>query len=159
MDEDSGAYIRDGMKVLKQLEASFETDYPYNVSKFTDEPTPRSILDGGSYTIEEYRRVRDLDTLKIALAEKLPVVTGIKVYSSFESDDVANTGIVLMPDITKEQLLGGHAVLSVGYDDNKNQVIMRNSWGENWGDKGYFYLDYQYFTDSNNYVTDMWIGK
>ncbi|PRR86890.1 C1 family peptidase [Clostridium luticellarii] len=159
VNDDSGAYIRDGMKVLKQLGCSFENDYPYDISKFTEEPTPRAVLNGVSYTIEEYRRVKDLNTLKIALAENLPVVTGIKVYSSFESDDVADTGIVPMPDITKEQLLGGHAILAVGYNDNKTQVIMRNSWGEDWGDKGYFYLPYKYFTDPNNYVTDMWTGK
>lgn len=159
VNEDSGAYIRDGMKVLKQLGCSAETDYPYDISAFTNEPSPKAIMDGVSYTISEYNRVLNLNALKIALAEGLPVVTGIQVYSSFESDAVAKTGIVPMPDRKKDQLLGGHAVLAVGYDDNKQQVIMRNSWGKDWGDKGYFYLPYKYFTDSNGYVTDMWTGK
>lgn len=159
VNEDSGAYIRDGMKVLKQLGCSPETDYPYVISTFTNEPSPKAIMDGVSYTINEYKRVLNLNALKISLAEGLPVVTGIKIYSSFESDVVAKTGIVPMPDLNKDQLLGGHAVLAVGYDDSKQQVIMRNSWGKDWGDKGYFYLPYKYFTDSNGYVTDMWTGK
>lgn len=159
VNEDSGAYIRDGMKILKKLGSPPETDYPYEISNFTNRPSPKSIIEGISYRISEYRRVLDLNALKVALAEGLPVVTGINVYSSFESDVVAQTGIVPMPDLKKDQLLGGHAVLAVGYDDSKQQVIMRNSWGEDWGDKGYFYLPYKYFTDSNGYVTDMWTGK
>lgn len=159
VDEDSGAYLRDGMKVLKKLGASFESDYPYDINKFREEPTPKAVLNGVSYTIDEYRRIKDLDNLKIALTEKMPVVTGMKVYSSFESEDVMKTGVVPMPDITKEQLLGGHAVLAVGYNDCKSEVIMRNSWGKDWGDNGYFYLPYKYFTDDNNYIIDMWVGK
>jgi len=104
--------------------------------------------------------VTDLTALKTALAEGYPVVLGINVYESFESDQVAKTGIVPLPE-DSEKLLGGHAVLAVGYKDDvvnidQGVVIVRNSWGEGWGDKGYFYLPYSYFT---KYVSDMWTGK
>ena len=92
--------------------------------------------------------------MKTALAESLPVVIGIDVYESFESDEVAKTGIVPIPG-KKEQLLGGHAVCVVGYDDSKNWLIVRNSWGTSWGNKGYFYLPYKY----HDLLGDMWTGK
>jgi len=113
-----------------------------------------------SLKLPKYHRVTNLTLLKTALAEGYPAVIGINVYESFESDQVAKTGIVPLPK-RGEQLLGGHAILAVGYKDDtkiKGQgvVICRNSWGENWGDKGYFYLPYSYFA---HYVTDMWTGK
>jgi len=158
VNEDSGAEIRDGMKVFNQLGIAPENDYPYDITTFTNEPDPKAIMDGTIFKISKYYRVQNLNYLKISLAEGLPVVTGIQVYESFESDAVAQTGIVPMPK-ANEQLLGGHAVLAVGYNDSKQQVIMRNSWGTSWGDKGYFYLPYTYFTDHNGYVTDMWTGQ
>ena len=57
-----------------------------------------------------------------------------------------------------EQPLGGHAVLCVGYDDSTETFIIRNSWGPNWGQKGYFTLRYAYLT-SNNLSDDFWVIK
>ena len=67
--------------------------------------------------------------MKQCLASGFPFVIGFQVYQSFESDQVASTGIVPMPDVNNEQLLGGHAVLVVGYDDSNQWFIVRNSWG------------------------------
>jgi len=160
VNEDAGAYIRDGMKILQQLGCSPEADWPYDITKFTQTPPENSTTDAAPFKIAQYHRVTDLTALKSALAEGNPVVIGIDVYESFESTQVAQTGIVPLPN-PGEQLLGGHAILAVGYKNdaqNKDQgaVICRNSWAESWGDKGYFYLPYSYFTD---YVTDMWTGK
>ena len=160
VNEDAGAYIRDGMKVLQKMGCAPETDWPYDITKFAQTPPAKATRDASQFEITEYHRVTNLTLLKTALAEGYPVVIGIKVYESFESDQVAQTGIVPLPK-RGEQLLGGHAVLAVGYKDDskiKGQgvVICRNSWGESWGDKGYFYLPYSYFS---RYVTDMWTGK
>ena len=160
VNEDSGAYIRDGMKVLQKMGCAPEIDWPYNVMKFTQTPPVKATTNALQFKITEYHRVTNLTLLKTALAEGYPAVIGINVYESFESDQVAKTGIVPLPK-RGEQLLGGHAILAVGYKDDakiKGQgvVICRNSWGENWGDKGYFYLPYSYFA---HYVTDMWTGK
>lgn len=148
------------MKILQKMGCAPEIDWPYDISKFRQTPPAMSSKDAGQYKITEYHRVSDLTALKSALAEGYPVVIGIQVYESFESDQVAETGIVPLPT-RGEQFLGGHAVLAVGYrDDAKNKgrgvVICRNSWGESWGDKGYFYLPYNYFVSC---VTDMWTGK
>jgi C1A family cysteine protease len=160
VNEDSGAYIRDGLKVLQQIGCAPEADWPYDITKFAQTPPTQSTADASPFKIAGYHRVTDLTTLKTALAEGYPVVLGINVYESFESNQVARTGIIPLPKVG-EKLLGGHAVLGVGYKDDvmykgRGVVICRNSWGESWGDKGYFYLPYSYFT---KYVTDMWTGK
>ena len=160
VNEDAGAEIRDGMKVLQQLGCAPETDWPYDITKFTQTPPTEDTTDAAPFKVNEYHRVTDLTTLKTALAEGYPVVLGIDVYESFETTQVAQTGIVPLPN-SREQLLGGHAVLAVGYKDDvgnidQGVVIVRNSWGEGWGDKGYFYLPYSYFA---KYVADMWTGK
>jgi C1A family cysteine protease len=156
VNEDSGAEIRDGMKVLKNIGVCPESEDSYDITKFTDPPTKENTADASQYKISKYQRVSNLTMLKTALAERQTVVLGINVYSSFESDEAAKTGIIPMPNLDQEELLGGHAVLVVGYDDTKQWAIVRNSWGDNWGDKGYFYLPYQYWTD--NLTMDMWTG-
>jgi len=160
VNQDAGAYIRDGMKVLQKMGCAPEADWPYDITKFTEKPPEKATIDAIQFKITKYHRVTNLTLLKSALAEGYPVVIGIKVYESFESNQVAQNGIVPLPK-RGEQFLGGHAVLAVGYKDDTNikgqgVVICRNSWGESWGDKGYFYLPYSYFF---NYVSDMWTGK
>jgi len=86
------------------------------------------------------------------------VVFGITVYESFEGDEAAKTGMIPMPNISGEQCLGGHAVCAIGYDDNKQCLIVRNSWGTGWGDMGYFYLPYAYVQDPN-LAEDFWVIK
>lgn len=157
VNDDSGAYIRDGMKVLKELGCPPEAYFPYDVSKFTNTPSTEAEVHATEYKIKEYHRVLNLDDLKHALASGLPVVLGIAIYSSFETQAVSLTGNVPMPDKTKENLLGGHAVLAVGYDDDTQTVLARNSWGENWGKFGYFTLPYAFITDST-LTQDMWTG-
>jgi C1A family cysteine protease len=48
-----------------------------------------------------------------------------------------------------EEVLGGHAVLAVGYDDSAECFIVRNSWGSGWGKKGYFTMPYSYLLEQN----------
>jgi C1A family cysteine protease len=81
-------------------------------------------------------------------------VFGFTVYESFESEQVAKTGKVPLPP-RSEQVLGGHAVLAVGYNDAQQSFIVRNSWGPNWGMKGYFWMPYGYVTDPQ-LASDFW---
>ncbi|MEW4154043.1 C1 family peptidase [Bacillus thuringiensis] len=160
VNEDNGAYIRDGMKVLQQIGTCPEVEYPYNIAHFRDTPTPRQVTDAAAYRmISQYYRVNNVLTLKTAIAEGLPVVVGFLVYESFESEDVAQTGIVPIPNTNQESLLGGHAVLAVGYIqiEGENYIIIRNSWGTDWGDEGYCYMPESFFT--LGFVTDMWTGQ
>ncbi len=92
-----------------------------------------------------------LSSIKLAIFNNLLPVIGILVYSSFESEEVAKTGMIPMPQVNSEQLLGGHALVVVGYDDNRSLVIVQNSWGSSWGDSGFGYLPYAFV--SNPYLT------
>lgn len=143
---DAGASIRDGIKSVKRQGDCPEKEWPYVISKFKTKPAPKCYADALKYRAVRYLRVdADIISLKKALAER-PVVFGFTVYQSFESGAVERTGIVPMPRL-RERVVGGHAVVATGYDEKARMVICRNSWGTRWGDKGYFYLPYQYFTD------------
>ena len=88
------------------------------------------------------------------MASGYPFVFGFTVYASFESDTVAQSGIVPMPT-PGEKTMGGHAVMAVGYDDPTQRFIVRNSWGDGWGMKGYFTIPFGYLLDQN-LSSDFW---
>ncbi len=92
--------------------------------------------------------------MKGCLASGYPYVFGMTVYESFESQSVAQSGHAQMP-AAGEQVVGGHAVLAVGYDDSQQWFIVRNSWGNGWGMQGYFTLPYAYMTNQG-LTSDYW---
>jgi C1A family cysteine protease len=92
--------------------------------------------------------------MRQCLAEGYPFVFGFSVYEAFESEDVARTGKLNLPKRGEKQL-GGHAVMAVGYDDSTKRALVRNSWGRNWGTKGYFTMPYDYISD-DNLADDFW---
>jgi C1A family cysteine protease len=154
VNSDAGAEIRDGIKSVHSSGVCLESEWPYDISKFTVKPTPACYKDAKKYESTSYFRISGLVQMKSCLADGYPFVFGMSVYESFESDEVAKTGIVPMPK-ANEQLCGGHAVLAVGFDDTKKVLIVRNSWGIDWGDKGHFYLPYIYASNSN-LADDFW---
>jgi C1A family cysteine protease len=134
-EEDSGAMLRDGIKTLAKAGACPENEWPYDVTTFADKPSSKAYADALQYQITSYYRLLTLDQMKHTLANGFPFVFGFSVYESFESTYVAASGIVPLP-LPTERLLGGHAVMAAGYDDAKEQFIIRNSWGQGWGEKG-----------------------
>jgi C1A family cysteine protease len=151
---DSGAMIRDGIKTLAKQGACSETKWPYVISKFTLKPSPACYKDALNHQITSYRRILTLDEMRACLAEGFPFVFGFTVYESFETQRVAKTGVVNMPKST-ESVVGGHAVLGVGYDDKSKRFTVRNSWGTDWGKKGYFTMPYDYLA-ARNLSDDFW---
>jgi C1A family cysteine protease len=149
VNSDSGAQIRDGIKSVAQQGDCPETEWPYDITQFQVQPPQQCYDDALQHKAVIYQSVaRTLSQMKGCLAAGYPFVYGFTVYESFESDGVAQTGQVPMPS-GDEQVIGGHAVMAVGYDDDQQVFIVRNSWGPNWGDGGHFYMPYAYFLDEN----------
>jgi len=155
---DSGAYIRDGIKVCYTYGAPVESLWPYHVNKFRTLPPTNARQDAAKRKVTSYQRVADFNGVIDALASGHPVVVGFTVYSSFESNSVARTGVMPYPDTKRERVLGGHAVLIVGYNKNRRVFIVRNSWGSGWGEGGYFYMPFQVIQNTNM-SSDFWIIK
>jgi len=155
IDTDSGAEIRDGIKSISVDGVCSEDMWKYDITKFTECPTQECYDDAKNHKSIEYKRVvQSLEQLKQCLIEGFPFVFGFNVYSSFETQEVADTGNMPMPK-EGEELLGGHAVCAVGFDDNRCVFIIRNSWGDSWGDKGYFYMPYAFITNTSQ-CSDFW---
>ncbi|MBF0503740.1 MAG: C1 family peptidase [Candidatus Omnitrophica bacterium] len=141
---DSGAMLRDGIKALAQYGVCPELTWPYDITRFTLKPTAVCYKQALRHRIVSYHRLQTLDEMLNCLADGFPFVFGFTVYESFESLKVAQTGIVPMPK-KSERVLGGHAVMAAGYDQKQKRFIVRNSWGEEWGQAGYFTMPYAYF--------------
>ncbi len=154
--QDAGAMIRDGIKTLSKQGAASETAWPYVIAKFATRPPKQCYAAALDNQALSYQRLTPvLSQLKGCLAAGYPFVFGFSVYESFESEAVARTGEVPMPDGSSEKQLGGHAVLAVGYDEGKQLFIVRNSWGTGWGIKGYCTFPYAYLLDAN-LCDDFW---
>jgi len=151
---DAGAMIRDGIKTLAKQGACTEKSWPYDIAKFANKPPTACYTEALNYQILTYARLGTLDEMRACLADGFPFVFGFSVYDGFESQQVAKTGVLDMPK-KGEKMLGGHAILAVGYDDAAKRLIIRNSWGTKWGMKGYFTMPYGYVTD-RNLSDDFW---
>jgi len=151
---DSGASLRDGIKTLVKAGDCLEELCPYNIDKFTTRPNAKAYHNALLYQILGYYRLGSTLEMKHTLSLGCPFVFGFAVYDSFELAGVSKTGIVPMPQ-KDERMIGGHAVMAVGYEENKQVFIVRNSWGKSWGDHGYCYMPYAYL-QSQSLSSDFW---
>lgn len=157
--EDAGADEWDGLLYVSKNGVCSEATWPYNVKQFAVKP-PQAAFDEAKKHIctgitNIPKDANFLTHIKMALAAGYPVTCGFVVYSSFESAAVAKTGLVPMPK-NNEKCLGGHEVCIVGYDDSKQQLIIQNSWGADWGDHGRCYFSYDFvnkYLDQATYFT------
>lgn len=159
--QDAGAMIRDGIKSVNKIGAPHEKLWPYsdaNPGPFQKKPSAAAYADAAKHPAVLYQRLVPAESqLKGCLAGGYPFVFGISVFDSFMTPAVAKTGRVPMPK-PKEQQIGGHAILCVGYDDHQRRFICRNSWSAGWGMKGYFTIPYDYVLNPN-LADDFWTIK
>ena len=157
---DTGAYIRGTIRALRLFGVCPEDYWSYNPRKFDEDPTSFCYAFGHNYKALTYYRLWDadpaklLDILRGSLANELPFAFGFSVYSSIWDPEVQSTGKIPMPS-PKDHLEGGHAIMAVGYDDDQQRLLIRNSWGTSWGDSGYGTLPYGYV--ENSMADDFWV--
>jgi C1A family cysteine protease len=156
---DGGAQLRDGIKTVVHTGSCFEGNgqgqWPYNVANFATAPPPACYGMALKDRVIGYSRLtQTIDQMRGCLASGYPFVFGFTAYESLESKEVAANGIVPLP-AAHESVVGGHAVLAVGYNDATQQFIVRNSWGTHWGQDGYCLMPYSYLSN-DNLASDFW---
>lgn len=145
--QDAGAEIRDGVKVLNKLGAPAEALWPYAPAKFAKRPPAKAFTAAKKQTVSSYQRITSHDERMQCLADGFPFVLGFSCFASIDSDEVAKTGVLPMPG-PKDKVIGGHAVVAVGYDRNAQTYLIRNSWGSDWALGGYFTMPFAYVDDT-----------
>ncbi|MBE8432159.1 C1 family peptidase, partial [Leptospira interrogans serovar Pomona] len=139
---DNGSLISDAMRVIVEMGAAPWETMPYNSADYRTRPSQAAIDAASKYKAKEFLRVKttDITEVKAQLAEGKPVVAGVLVYENFfnlKGNQIYKEGL--------GKTYGGHAIAIVGYDDSKNAVKFINSWGTDWDDQGYGYIDYRWF--------------
>ncbi|CAF0778658.1 unnamed protein product [Adineta ricciae] len=153
---DSGCSMTSAIEALEELGTCLESLWPYDISKVNTRPNEEVYTSAKSHTISQALQVDiNLHEMKSCLAQGFPFVFGLHLFTSF--DKAAKTGVVPMPTSNdrNRQSDGSHALVAVGYSDQSQSFIVRNSWGEDWGDRGYCYIPYDYLTDSD-LCFDVW---
>ena len=163
---DQGAELRDTMKAMVLFGVPPENYWPYKIEKFDEEPQAFCYAFAQSYKTTKYYRLdpagqgteKTLEAVKKSLAAGLPPMFGFTAYSSIPADGDGK-GEIPFPG-SGDSVEGGHAIVAVGYDDTKKvgkdtgALLIRNSWGTGWGDKGYGWLPYSYV--QQGLAVDFW---
>jgi hypothetical protein len=140
--QDQGSYIFEALDLAVAQGISTLATMPYSDTNYLDQPTATATAEAAQYKAARWSRVNDTSQIKAALANRKPVVVGIKVYQQLQNLQ----GPASVYNTASGNNLGGHAVTIVGYDDNKygGSFKVINSWGVNWGDNGYFWMPYAF---------------
>jgi C1A family cysteine protease len=170
---DTGAWLRNTMAALTTCGVPPEKYWPYKTSEFDKDPPSFVYAVADNFEALRYfchdplgRNIppdQVLACVKTYVAAGVPSMFGFFGFDSFDSSDIP--GGIPFP-CPGEQAKWGHAIAAVGYDDrikitntkcNKQAIgafLIRNSWGTNWGDKGYGWLPYEYVL--NRIALDFW---
>jgi hypothetical protein len=156
--EDEGCVLQSAIAGLEESGACSEETWPFDEENVNEPPDDDAFAEAESFSIEGAEQVpTNLNAWRAALADGHPIIFGLKLFASF--DKHRKPGLVPMPttqDLGREDH-GGHAMLCVGYSDVDEVFIVRNSWGEEWGDRGYCYLPYRYVMNPEYNFDDSWI--
>ncbi len=150
---DAGARLSNTASVVSKIGDCPSTMSSYDKTSIFTKPTDAMLKAAKPWRIKKATRYVDFNSIMNVLETETPLQLGIAIYSSFESQAVANSGQVQMPDMAHEEFLGYHAVDIVGKKHTTNTFKCLTSWGEGWGDKGYFYLPFEYLKTRGLFIS------
>jgi C1A family cysteine protease len=153
-NKDAGAYVSDGVKSLSIYGVCPENIWPYEDRCVFNQPTPDTYQAGSLFKATQYMSVagKNVDAARKIIASGYPIIFAMDCFSAFMSTHTMRTGILPMPN-PNEKSSGGHCILAVMYDDNRQAFLIRNSWGPLFGLAGYFWMSYEYYS---MYTWDAW---
>jgi C1A family cysteine protease len=161
---DSGAYIRTTLGAMRLFGVPNEQYLPYDVERYDNGIDAFVYALGQNFqSIKHFRLdyssvgVDNIWRMKEYLVKGYSMQIGFTVFESYKEAE-SNGGFFPFPK-DNESPVGGHSVLVVGYNDDKNAFLIQNSWGESWGDKGFGWLPYGYFFEGANgdvLADDVW---
>jgi C1A family cysteine protease len=160
-DEDSGSYMQRAIEGLIEYGACSEEMWPNDENSINAEPHTDAYNQGAAFRVVEKEYIdTELDLWRETLAEGYPIAFALNTFDSFD-EACNNKGRVPMPKASDNvrETHGWHAMLCVGYSDIDRVFIVRNSWSEEWGDKGYCYIPYDYMIHPDYNSHDSWIIK
>ncbi len=149
LTEDSGSYNGVAMRVLAEIGLPPESEWPYDLSRWTVEPHTGARADASKHKLGLFYHCPNLATIEAAICQDFPVAIGFECFASLMDDETMTTGKV--PFTPKDEIIGGHAVMAVGYDRALQELYFANSWGTSVGFRapnsmrGYFALPYAFF--------------
>ena len=152
LEYDAGAQIRNTIKSLNINGICSETKWNYDPSLINFKPYDNCYT--AIQPLKYYRIHQNIESLKACLTNGVPFIFGFSVFENFEELNEEN--MTLQIPKKEEEYIGGQCVLCVGFDEVKKIFIIRNSFGVEWGNKGYFYMDYDYLLNEN-LCRDFWI--
>jgi C1A family cysteine protease len=150
--KDTGGTIVEGMKALQLSGSAPDALWPYDIAKFHIMPTVEAYMAAQDFKVKQTTQLAGLEDVKAALARGQSVAFGFVSVGKIMSPDA--NGVMPMPQ-PGDPIHGGHAMLAVGYDDTKQHLIVRNSWGDKWGIAGFAYMPYAFFT-TTPHAMDFW---
>jgi hypothetical protein len=157
--KDVGSRIQFAMDSLGNFGICSEATWPFEPELITQQPNREAYKEASDLRVKSRQFVPvELDAWKRCLAEGKPIVFGCVLFDTFDNC-TDHGGVVRMPDPKDVQRAshGAHAMCCVGYSDVDQVFIVRNSWGTDWGDKGYCYMPYHYLMNPNFNLGDSWV--
>jgi hypothetical protein len=158
-DEDAGTTMQAAIDGLKEYGACHEDLWPNDEDAITEEPDENAYSQASQFKIADAEFVEtDLDLWRQTLAAGYPIAFSLNTFTSFD-DASENRGRVPVPKRGEQEREeeGWHAMLCVGYLDKDQMFIVRNSWGIEWGAKGYCYIPYRYMMHADLNGQDSWV--
>ncbi|MBF0336021.1 MAG: C1 family peptidase [Alphaproteobacteria bacterium] len=157
-DVDEGSVIQYAMEGLTRFGVCMEGNWPFQKKLVTKKPNSGAYKEGSKFCIRDTVQVPvELDAWKSSLADGLPIVFGCATFESFhDCTDLGGVVPVPKPKELQNEDHGLHAMCCVGYSDAEKIFIVRNSWGDDWGDRGYCYIPYSYLMNAKFNNDDCW---